>query len=290
MLRSTRHTALRFSGVVLALLFAVLVAQAPSIAAGGLLHPGRSQSRAAPPPNCLDRDFTGDGVRLRGWYCHAAGDRRGTMVYLHGIADNRGSAVGPIQRFTARGLDVVAYDSRRHGSSDGEICTYGFYEKNDLRRVIDALDGPIVLVGTSLGAAVVLQEAAIDDRIRAVVAAEVFSDLKTIARDRAPFFLPESIIRKAFEIAGERGRFDLDAVSPVIAARSIRAPVLLIHGDSDTETSAEHSKRVFAVLPDPKRLILVPGAGHNDSLGDEHVWTQIDEWIERAIPGAVSSR
>jgi pimeloyl-ACP methyl ester carboxylesterase len=48
---------------------------------------------------------------------------------------------------------VIAYDSRRHGESGGDVCTYGYYEKEDLRRVIDALErGPVVLMGTSLGA------------------------------------------------------------------------------------------------------------------------------------------
>ena len=73
---------------------------------------------------------------------------------------------------------------------------------------------PIILVGTSLGAAVALQAAAGDDQVRAVVAAETFSDIKTIARERAPFVLPEFIIGRAFEAAGECGGFDLDAVSP----------------------------------------------------------------------------
>jgi hypothetical protein len=49
------------------------------------------------------------------------------------------SAVGVIQRFVPRGFDVVAYDSRAHGESDGDACTYGFFEKQDLRRVLDTV-------------------------------------------------------------------------------------------------------------------------------------------------------
>ena len=109
---------------------------------------------------------------------------------------------------------MVAYDSRAHGNSQGDACTYGFYEKEDLRSVLDTLDpGPIVLIGTSLGAAVALQAAADDSRVTAVVAAEVFSDLRTVARERAPFFLTEEVIRKAISLAetrlqrvGARGR------------------------------------------------------------------------------------
>ena len=223
---------------------------APSIAAGGLLYPERRTVAAAIPAACTNRDFEGDGVTLRGWHCTATGKRRGTVVYLHGIADNRGSSAGAVDRFTRKGFDVVAYDSRRHGDSGGDVCTYGFLEKRDLRRVVDGLPpGPVVLMGTSLGAAVALQEAAGDPRITAVIAAEVFSDLRTVATERAPWFLPPPVIRKAFQVAEQRGGFLVDAVSPMEAARAIRAPVLLIHGADDRETPPAHSQRIFEALP-----------------------------------------
>jgi uncharacterized protein len=268
-----------------ALAVAGAMSQAPSLTAGGLLYPARHQSNVTAPGNCSDREFTGEGVILRGWHCRAAGMRRGTLIYLHGIADNRSSSVGLIQHFSAKGLDVVAYDSRRHGVSGGDVCTYGYLEKHDLRRVIDSLEpGPVVLMGTSLGAAVALQEAASDPRVGAIVAAEVFSDLRTIARERAPWFLPEPIIRKAFEIAEQRGGFSIQAVSPMEAARSIRVPVLLIHGADDTDTRPDHSQRVFDALAGPKRLILVPGVGHNTSMSDPGVWTVTDKWVEDVFP------
>ena len=76
---------------------------------------------------------------------------------FHGIADNRTSGAGIVQRFGGRGFDVVAYDSRAHGESDGDVCACGFFEKHDLHRVLDGVaPGPIVLMGTSLGAAVAL--------------------------------------------------------------------------------------------------------------------------------------
>ena len=237
------------------------------------------------PPGCSPRDFVADDVTLRGWHCAAIGRRRGTVVYLHGIADNRGSSAGVVQRFTPRGFDVVAYDSRRHGESGGEVCTYGFLEKRDLRRVIDTLTerGPVITIGTSLGAAVALQEAAADARVAAVIAAEPFSDLRTVATERAPWFLPPPIVRKAFRIAEQRGGFLVDAVSPMDAARTIRIPVLLIHGADDVETPPAHSHRIFAALAGPRRLLLVPGAGHNQSLFGPGVWSEIERWIDEAL-------
>jgi pimeloyl-ACP methyl ester carboxylesterase len=237
-----------------------------------------------PPAGCESTTFAGAEVSVAGWRCRTLTPRRGTIVYLHGVADNRTSAAGAIARFVPRGFDVIAYDSRAHGESGGTACSYGFFEKQDLHRVIDTIEpGPIVLVGTSLGAAVALQEAARDRRVAAIVAAETFSDLETVATERAPFFFTRGMIRRAFRIAEEQGAFRVDDVSPRNAAAFITAPVLLIHGAGDRDTRPEHSQRVFAGLSGPKRLLLVPGAVHNGSL-QPGVWLEIEEWIDEVTP------
>jgi pimeloyl-ACP methyl ester carboxylesterase len=255
----------------------------PSIAAGGLLHPIRVALYTRAPQGCVDREFTGDGLTLRGWHCAVIGPRRGSVVYLHGVADNRWSAVGVVEWFTQRGFDVIAYDSRAHGQSDGSVCTYGFYEKRDLKGVIDSLpSGPIVVMGHSLGGAVAIQGAAVDDRITGVIAAEAFSDLRTIATERAPWFLPRPVIARALRVAEEHGHFDVAAVNPAAAAASLRIPVLLIHGANDVDTRPDHSRRILVALKGPKQLLLVPGAGHNQSLNNPVAWVEIERWLSYA--------
>jgi pimeloyl-ACP methyl ester carboxylesterase len=263
--------------------------QLPAIGAGGLLHPARQALVVALPDGCSNREFAGAGVTLRGWTCVPRGTPRGTIVYLHGSADNRGSSVGVIRRYLPLGFRIVAYDSRAHGESDGDACTYGFYEKADLRRVIDAVaDGPVVLFGTSLGAAVAMQEAASDVRVSAIVAAETFSDLRTVATERAPFFFTRRSIDRAFTLAESQGRFRVEDVSPVRAAARISIPVLLIHGASDIDTPPAHSERVRAALKGPSQLLLVPGARHNESLNSPDVWSRIDDLLRS--PGVQRSR
>ena len=256
----------------------------PSVAAGALLHPWRRAVVAQRPAGCVDAEFNGVGVTLKGWRCLPAGERRATLVFLHGIGDNRTSVAGAVDRFTTRGLEVVAYDSRAQGESTGDLCTYGFWEKRDLARVLDAVDAhAVVLLGTSLGAAVALQEAADDHRVIGVVAAEVFSDLRTVARERAPRLLTEGMIRRAFSIAELQGAFRIDDASPIAAARRITVPVLLIHGTGDNETAPAHSLRVLAALAGPKELLMVNGAGHNQSLRSASTWNRIDTWIDLVL-------
>jgi pimeloyl-ACP methyl ester carboxylesterase len=261
--------------------FGLLISLVPPNAANAVLHPVRNHVVRQPDRSFEEVTFAGDGgVKLRGWRFRATAPVRGTIVSLHGIADNRSGAIGIAQRFTPLGFDVIAYDSRAHGESEGDMCTYGSLEKRDLSRVLDALNAQrVILLGTSLGAAIALQAAADDARVKAVVAAEVFSDLRTVVRDRAPLLVPGFVIGRALARVEERGGFDVNSVSPVVAAARVTVPVLLIHGALDRDTRPDHSRRVLAALRGPKRLILVEGARHNESLRGADIWREIEQWV-----------
>jgi pimeloyl-ACP methyl ester carboxylesterase len=237
----------------------------PSWGAAALLHPSRKPLGGDVPLPAEKVEIAGDGVRLEGWWFRAAGVSRGTIVYLHGVADNRTSVVGVVKRYVPRGYDVLAYDSRAHGDSTGDACTYGYYEKHDLAKAIDSIGNPTVaVIGVSLGAAVALQAAAEDPRIARIVAISTFSDLRTVASERAPFFASAANVREAIAIAEEQANFVADEVSPVKAAARLSGPVLLIHGAADRETAPAHSERIYQAL-----------AVHLD----EATWRVIDEWL-----------
>lgn len=256
----------------------------PSWGAGALLHPSRRSVTTRPSRPFAELDLDGAGVKLRTWWFQAEGQRRGTVVYLHGVADNRGSSVSAAERLVVKGFDVIAYDSRAHGDSTGQACTYGFHEKSDLSRVLDNVRSkPIIVMGTSLGGAVALQGAAVDRRIAAVVAVATFSDLRTVVAQRAPFFASKKNIADALRLAERQAAFDVDQVSPVAAAARIRVPVLLVHGAADKETPPEHSRRVAAALGRAARLLIVPGAGHSDALTSA-TWQQVTVWLNAVAP------
>ncbi len=232
-----------------------------------------------------DLDVQSGDVRLRGWLVRAPGARRGCLVYLHGIADNRESGLGIAERFVPRGHDVVLYDSRAHGASTGEYCTYGVHEKEDLRRVLGAVGADkVLLIGVSLGGAVALQAAAVEPRIRGVVALSPFSDLEAIVRERAPWFVSEGDVRRSLALAGRLAGFDPAQASPARAAAHVTVPVLLIHGALDHDTPPGHSVRIASALAGPKTLRLIPGAGHNDILGHAATWQAIDAWLSALDP------
>jgi uncharacterized protein len=254
----------------------------PDWGAAAVLHPWRRPLTSAPNLAFETVRFRSTGVALEGWLFRPT-ITRATVVYLHGIADNRQSGVGVAQRLVPRGYEVFAFDARAHGRSGGDACSYGYHERHDVSRALDELREPrVILLGHSLGASVALQAAAVDPRVEAVVAASPFSDLRTIVEERARWFiLPPGYVSAALDRAGELGRFPTEDASPVRLASRVRVPVLLLHGGADAKTSPDHSRRIAAALAGPHRLVVLPGIGHDEILGRPEAWREIDAFLEQ---------
>jgi len=290
--RSRRGVRSRVPRLALALVVGSLVVgcMPPSWGANALLHPQRRPVGPAPEVPHRDLAVEVDGATLRGWLFPAQRrPRAGTIVYLHGVGDNRASGVWIAERLVRAGFDVIAYDSRAHGESTGTACTYGFRERKDLSRVLDQLGVErAVVMGVSLGGAVALQAAAEDTRIVALVSVATFSSLEEIARERVRWIASERQIAEALAIAEREAGFKVAAVSPVAAAGRIRIPVLLVHGAEDAETRPEHSRRVYAALAGPRRIEIVEGAGHDDALG--RGWGNVEDWVVTQVRAGAGRR
>lgn len=255
----------------------------PYLGARAFLYPHRRHVEQLPGRAFEDVQIKSDGVILKGWLFRSESPSRGTIIYLHGSSENRVSGLSIVDYYQPKGFDVLIYDSRAHGESTGEFCTYGYYEKQDLKRIIDSVSNhPIILGGVSLGAAVSLQSAAEDNRIKSVISIATFADLKSLTEERSPFFVSRKNMEDIINIAEKWAQFKVDDVSPLLAAPNIQASVLLIHGEKDSEISVAHSRKVYDALIGMKRLIIVPNAGHNDAITPS-VWKEIDLWIESVV-------
>ena len=216
---------------------------------------------------------TPDGVGLSCWLVKRK-KARGTVIYLHGVGDCKIGGVELSAFLYSLGYNVFLYDSRHHGESGGKYCTYGFFEKHDVSTVIDYLQqredlklGKVGVFGTSMGAAVAIQAAAIDVRIASVVAEASFTTLRSIAVDyqrrliKLPWhFLRNIAFARSQKVAGFKARF----VAPVEDVKKLHCPILFVHGLEDTFIDVLHSKELYRIARDPKELLLVDGANHNN--------------------------
>ncbi|MDD8019537.1 MAG: alpha/beta hydrolase [Bacteroidota bacterium] len=209
--------------------------------------------------------------RLSAWFIPAY-QPGATIIYLHGVADNKMSGLLLAKVFHEHHFNVLIYDSRAHGESHGTFCTYGYHEKYDVGKAIDEIQkkytiGKIGLFGTSMGAAIALQAAAVEPRISAVVSEASYATLRQITVDyqkrlmRLPWHFLRNIAMKRSEAIAQ---FKHREVAPIDAVKNIHVPILFIHGKCDTFIKYQYSEELFAAANEPKELLLIDGAKHSN--------------------------
>ena len=119
-----------------------------------------------------------------------AGRKAATVVLLHGVKKNRTDVLRAALVLRRAGFNVLVFDGRAHGDSEGRYVTYGFYERRDVESAIEWLikekriDGTRVgLAGESMGAAIALQVAAHNASISAVWADSPFASLRRVTEE-----------------------------------------------------------------------------------------------------------
>jgi uncharacterized protein len=219
---------------------------------------------------------TPDGVVLRAWLIRPLHDHGNAVILLHGLGDNRLGTSGYAQLLLAHGFTVLMPDARAHGASGGELATYGLLERNDIHQWFDFLQAKehpacIYGLGESMGAAQLLQSLETGIHFCAVAAESPFANFREIAYDRMgqPFHLGpwvgRTLLRPLVEFAFLRARWkyglDMRKISPEDSVAATSVPVLLIHGQADSNIPVRHSRLIHAHDPGTE-LWEVPGADH----------------------------
>src|SRR5919202_2905866 len=100
---------------------------------------------------------TEDGLLLSGWWLPSLEPKR-TIISLHGHRGAKHHCVGVGAALWRRGANVLLFDHRGRGSSDGEFLSLGYFETLDaiaaIKYVLSRAPGlPLGLIGYSMGAA-----------------------------------------------------------------------------------------------------------------------------------------
>lgn len=207
------------------------------------------------------------GLTLRGWWI--PGRNHKTIVMVHGWTSSRQETMGRSAYLHAAGYNLLLFDLRGHGQSDGNYTTIGWLEPADVRAAVTYArsrdSGPIALLGYSMGASTVVEEAAKDPRVSAVIEDSGFD---TLANAFGVYFqkmtlLPPIPFDQLVVGLGQLDlHFKLAAVRPVDAARQLRTPVLAIIGTADRTVPPVEGMDLYRAFPGVKQLLVIPGAGH----------------------------
>ncbi|MCR4406932.1 MAG: alpha/beta fold hydrolase [Anaerolineae bacterium] len=219
-------------------------------------------------------EFTArDGTGLRGWFIPAnRAPTKGTVIFCHGHAGSMDPDIQYAPWFHQAGYNVLMFDFRGHGRSDGQRVSMGFLERLDLLGAVDYLRGRgierVGVLGFSMGGVVAMSTAPHCEAIAAVVSDGGFARLERAvaagARERGfPAFLTPFFGRVVVWLAGLRLGLRLAEADPVRWVDKIAPRALfIIHGGRDPYVSVEEARKLYQRAGEPKELWIVPEAPH----------------------------
>jgi dipeptidyl aminopeptidase/acylaminoacyl peptidase len=237
-------------------------------------------------------DYKGYGnTRLAALLLLPEQEPRGLIVILHGLTDQKEGMLSIAEAYADAGYLAVVPDLRAHGSSGGRYTSMGYREKWDMKLLVDYLQSQGCNVshtgalGGSLGAAIALQWAGIDPRVKAVVAVAPFAELSSEMQFFYETHHVSLLQRFLIEAAAQReGRFQISEVSPLDAVENIDTPILLAHGRQDDIVPITESRRLFHAARGPVALEEVDGKHMNirEALGKPFLKRAI-EWMDTYV-------
>lgn len=216
-----------------------------------------------------------DSIKLIGWFINSQiKPSKGTIFLLHGIGSCKNAMLSTVNMFASEGFNCVCYDSRAQGESGGLNCTFGYYEKKDLSIYIDSVtikfpnSAPYAVFGHSLGAAIAIQAMAEDKRIVCGISESPFANLRETIHDyfaRITFFRISWISDEAMKYSEQIAHFNVDSVQPVLSAKKIFQPTMIIHGSDDINISPKYGKEIFNNLSSIEKIWYpILGANHDN--------------------------
>lgn len=216
------------------------------------------------------------------------------MIICHGVTMNHLNSVKYMNIFLNRGFNVIIYDHRRHGLTAGKTTSYGHYEKEDLKAVVDWVkkrfgkNCTIGIHGESMGAVTTLLYAGmLEDGADFYIVDCPFSDLERQLHFRLkeeypslPSFLVMPIAKLFLKL---RDGYHVKDVSPIRVINRIQHPILFIHSEPDDYIPVDMTKELYSKKRGAKQLYIAPKGLHAMS------YTENKKEYEEAIDQFLSS-
>jgi fermentation-respiration switch protein FrsA (DUF1100 family) len=214
---------------------------------------------------------------LHGWWIPAAVPDAPVILYLHGNGSNVGDLVNQADRLHQLGFSVLLFDYRGYGHSSPPFPNEAIvYEDGEavwqyLTQTRQVVPQRIVLVGESLGGAVAIELARLHPELAGIIVQSSFTSMRGLAEHTqlSRLFPVDWLLTQRF-----------DSLSKV---RSLQVPSLFIHGTADKTIPPHMSQALYAAAPQPKHLLLVPEATHNNvsCLGGAQYLQAIRAFVEQ---------
>ncbi len=212
---------------------------------------------------------TKDSLKLEAWYI-PVDSAAGTVLLFHGHGGNKSGVIKEAESFNKMGYNTLLVDFRAHGNSEGNTCTIGFDESEDVKLAYDYISSKgeknIVLWGISMGASTITK--AVKDyqlNPKKVILEMPFGTIKdaVIGRVKMMGLPPQPIATLLTFWGGTEHGFWAFGMKPQEFASEIKCPVLLQWGKNDPRVSRAEEETLFNNLPNAnKKFVIYETAAH----------------------------
>ena len=210
-----------------------------------------------------------DGLTLHGWWIPAVGSDR-AVVIMHGHGGSMDWDIHRAPALHAAGFNVLLFDFRAHGRSEGRMITFGYLERQDVLGAVRFLRGRGMrrtgLLGFSFGGIAAMLAAPICPDIAAVVSDGGPARMRSAMAARgsewgAPRWLSVPLVWLIVVMTSLRLRANLFHYEPVRWVGQISPrPILFVHAGQDQYLPDFDD--LYAAARPPKEVWYVPEAGH----------------------------
>ena len=188
-----------------------------------------------------------DGTKLSAIYLSNP-EAKYTILHAHGNASDLGMIKPRMEQLRDIGLNVLAYDYRGYGTSEGQPSEQNAYKDIDtaykyLTQELKIPPEKIILFGRSVGGG-----STIDLAIRKPVAG----------------LITESTFTSIFKVKVPIKILPFDKFNNLKKIFQVKCPVLIMHGKMDEVVPFNHGEQLFKQAPEPKLSLWVEDANHNN--------------------------
>lgn len=222
-----------------------------------------------------------DETKLLAWWLPAQGQEKGTILFLHGNAENISTHVAAVAWLPKVGYSVLLFDYRGYGASEGSPSMDGaLLDVEAAIRYLAVTKGRrFHFFGQSLGASLgvlALKDSAHQEAIQSITLEGGFSSFRKIIADKlGEFWL-------LWPIQWLPGLFVPTPAPADLMKQLPRVPLLIMHGDEDEIVPAYHACKLFEQACPPKEFISIPGGGHVDAFSRQEYRDRYQEFLARA--------
>ena len=223
-------------------------------------------------PDKLGRDFVDfsfknkEGLNIASWKILSNGkNRKNLIVQFHGNAENMSSHMRSLIWLTKHNFDLITYDYRGYGESDGVPSPLAIREDSILflNKVYEEFKKDkyekLILIGQSLGGAVLMDALSFFEKrheVDLLVLDSTFASYKSVGmRVLQKSWITYLFSPLSYVIASNE-------TAPIKRMEFLKMPKLVIHADGDPVVDFSEGKDLYESLTSPKEFWKIKSKSH----------------------------